>query len=207
MRRARFVCLSAIIPGLALALACYTGGSDEGSGGGESEASAGSTTVDPGGMETGELPDSEISCTDRNDCQPSEICSGASRCTSAWGHRYRIRVQKILVAETKSGGENWDPLGDAPDPFWELWIDGALVMTAPVVKNSFEVAWPDVYTARLAAAVAVEFRFYDEDASEHDIIDSYRWPEIPESSLHEGEWAAGGKSSTISVSFELVDGS
>lgn len=57
---------------------------------------------------------------------------------------YYLALEGAVVPERTRGNEPWDELGDgAPDPYLKLMLDGEVLFTTSVERDSYSPKWPD----------------------------------------------------------------
>ncbi len=99
---------------------------------------------------------------------PQAECVGSGTCVYAFDRRYVIRVLVVSLPPTTPAGECWDVGCNAPDPFVEVVVDGAIVGRSPTASDVYEAAVGYEAEASLLRASSIALNVYDEDLTAHD---------------------------------------
>ena len=140
-------------------------------------------------------------CTAHSDCDSVSICI-TGQCVLAAGRDYAITLYDTSIhSETNADGEAWDALGDAPDPYGAVLVDGQVAFTTPAVANSYTATWETVGYATLQSSSTFDVYVYDEDLAEHDLVDSgaFSWLQIVKDGGYSGQLSGGYASVAVFV--------
>jgi len=140
-------------------------------------------------------------CAAHTDCDAVSICV-TGQCVLAAGREYAITFYDATVnSETNPDGESWDALGDAPDPFGAVLVDGQQVLGTTAAPNTYAATWETVAYATLQATSTFDVYVYDEDLADHDLVDSgaFSWLEIVKKGGYSGELSGGYASVAVFV--------
>jgi C2 domain-containing protein len=88
------------------------------------------------------------SCVDHWDCTAADRVCIASGCDLAWGRQFCFNGMSVeLATKNPANGEDWDPLGGAPDPFVVCTLNEQMppLLQTAYVDNMFDASWPDQF--------------------------------------------------------------
>lgn len=124
-----------------------------------------------------------------------------------FGHEFAITVGHAEISPREPDGTLWDTDGSAPDPYAQLFIDGALVLTTQNVSDAYTVDWTDQVSRRIDRGTALELRVWDSDPiGMGDLIAKCgEGASVSADELHAGELTCSVDGSLVSIFVDKVN--
>lgn len=145
-------------------------------------------------------------CVSNADCTGAgEVCLSDGTCADAYNRTYEFFVNMASVDATKMNGDNWDPLGDSPDPYFTVTVDGTEVFESSEFENNLGATWTQGVDVLVTPTTRVEITLWDRDLADHDLIETMIWDPVPQALLVSGNFDADGSNATWGASIELQD--
>jgi hypothetical protein len=136
----------------------------------------------------------DAECSSNDQCGDLEFCDAGS-CEQVDGRRFFVQIDRAELNDSY----DWDVLGDPPDPFVVIGLDGDGVCATSTVEDDYTVRWEEGCDVVFGAG-ELEIELYDEDLTSNDLGLSYS-----ASGLDELVELVRDQSSTISNDYAAVD--
>ncbi|MCK5808856.1 hypothetical protein KAH37_07735 [bacterium] len=133
----------------------------------------------------------DVACVNTAACSEDTVCV-AEKCRDPFDFQWSIGNISLTVTKTDSGGENWDPLGNKPDPYVVFKLNESIKFETSVAENSYDGTYSESYSTYLMPADALTFMVVDEDGglnlSDNDLMETFHLNPINPKWLHDGKY-------------------
>jgi hypothetical protein len=104
------------------------------------------------------------------------------------GASYRMTIRSAEIAERKSDGRWWDvPPSVRPEPFVKVFVDGRLIYTTGVAKNTYSPSWGESFSFSYKKGQDIKIEVWDQDPWSDDFIGNWHGTSLPDGRLRFGQ--------------------
>jgi Ca2+-dependent lipid-binding protein len=101
-----------------------------------------------------------------------------------FGTSYKMTVKSAEIAERKSDGRWWDvPPSVTPETFVKVFVDGRLIYTTAVVKNTYSPSWGESFSFSYKKGQEIKIEVWDQDPMSDDFIGKWFGSSLPDERL------------------------
>jgi hypothetical protein len=117
----------------------------------------------------------------------------AEACRSPFDFQWRIGDISLTVADKDKNGDNWDPFGNAPDPYVQFKFNGTLRFETDYADNEYTGNYSESYETYLIPTDSMTFVVMDYDAdlnlSDDDLMETFQLDSLDPQWLHDGKYS------------------
>ena len=101
-------------------------------------------------------------CSETADCGSSLVCV-RRECSTPYGWKWRLTVERVRVAQHTPSGGDWDGDGTPPDPYVVIKVDDVQLLRTQTRENTSEATWTESISFVLNSGTRVQVEVWDDD--------------------------------------------
>ncbi len=124
------------------------------------------TATCPGDCSSGGCTGNELA---DDTCTGENVCVNGG-CAAAFGRAYRIIIGAGQMTAVDAVGDDWDAIGDPPDPMVTFSLNGSSLGSTPAAQDTYSPQWSYTFQAVIAAGSSYVIDVEDEDVAVNDAM-------------------------------------